>query len=74
MKRIHELLLNDGDAQSYNRLGLTYTEGDTGVLLLHPDSQHSEQSTPLSRDQIAALKVYLEDIEQHLDDALGGKP
>lgn len=68
MRRIHELLL-DGDAQSYNRLGFTYTEGSVNAWLLHPDSQHSEQAVTVTRDQVNALKIYLEEIEQHMDDA-----
>lgn len=69
MKRIHELILNDGDAQSYNRLGITYTEGSVNAWVLHPDSQHSEQAVTITRDQVNSLKTYLEEIEQHMDDA-----
>lgn len=58
MTRTHEFLLA-GDSSSYNRLGFRYTEGEEFVLLLHPDSQHSEQEVRVPLDEIRQLERYL---------------
>ena len=61
-QRTHEFLLS-GDAQSYDRLGFRYTEGDRHIELIHPDSQHSEQKTNLVFDEFQSLLSFLQEIE-----------
>lgn len=57
MSRTHEFLLA-GDAQSYDRLGFRYTEGEQFVRLIHPDSQHSEQEVRVPLDAVRELQRY----------------
>jgi hypothetical protein len=68
VQRTHELLL-DGDAQSYNRLGFRYTVGDVGLEMLHPDSQHSEQTLVLTHEQVSALGLYLSEVDALMSNA-----
>lgn len=68
MTRTHELLLT-GDAQTWDRLGWRYTEGSPNVVLLHPDSQHSEQSYPMSLEQVGACAEYFRQVHAMMLDA-----
>lgn len=58
MSRTHEFLLA-GDAQTYNRLGFRFTEGEQFMRLLHPDSQYSEQEVKVSLDEVRELQRFL---------------
>lgn len=57
MNRTHEFLIS-GDAQTYDRLGFRYTEGEEFVRMLHPDSQHSEQEVQVPLDVVRELQRY----------------
>jgi len=61
IRRTHEFLL-DGDAQTYNRLGFRYTEGDAFVELLHPDSQHGEQAVQVPFEDFTDLAGFAADV------------
>lgn len=61
MQRTHEFLL-DGDAQSYNRLGVGYVESSDRATLYHPDSQHSEQTVVLWKSEIEQLHQFLGEV------------